>query len=175
MARNSPKNSKIKKLDEKSKGFFHEFKEFIARGNVMDLAVGIIIGAAFTAIVSSLVNDIITPLMGVFIGGMDFSQLSVTLPSVSEEHEAVIAYGSFIQSVINFLLIALCVFILIKTLNTIKTRMDALGKKQKPEKPEEPPAPPAPDPQLVLLEEIRDLLKNGAPPEKPQKSGKAKK
>jgi large conductance mechanosensitive channel len=119
-----------------------EFRDFITRGNVMDLAVGIIIGAAFTAIVNSLVNDIIMPIIGVILGGVDFTTLSVTIGS------ATINYGLFIQAIINFLLIALVVFFLVKGMN-------ALYKKPAP-KPAEPPA------DVKLLTEIRDLLKQQA-------------
>jgi len=105
-----------------------EFKEFIARGNVMDLAVGIVVGGAFTSIVNSLVNDIIMPLVGILIGGVNFSQLSVTVGS------AVFAYGNFIQQVINFLIIAFTVFLIVKAMNTMAKAQDkaaaALGLKK---------------------------------------------
>ncbi len=119
-----------------------EFKEFISRGNVMDMAVGVIIATAFGAIITSLVNDIIMPLIGIIIGGIDFSGLSVVIGS------ATITYGMFIQNIINFLLIALCVFLLVKAFNKV-------AKKKK----EEEPAPPAKPEDVQLLEEIRDLLK----------------
>lgn len=90
---------------------FKEFKKFISRGNVLDMAVGIIMGSAFTAIVTSLVNDILTPLIGLIIGGLDFGALSLTIGSAS------IAYGSFIQAVINFLLVALSLFFIVKAIN----------------------------------------------------------
>lgn len=96
----------------------NEFKKFIARGNVLDMAVGIIVGSAFTAIVNSLVNDIFTPLMGLLLGGIDFSGLSIKVG------EATIAYGSFIQAIINFLLIAFSVFILIKMMNKIPRKKE---------------------------------------------------
>ena len=95
-----------------------EFKKFIARGNVLDMAVGIIVGSAFTAIVNSLVNDIFTPLMGLILGGINFSALSVKVG------EATIAYGSFIQAVINFLLIAFSVFMLIRVINKIPRKKE---------------------------------------------------
>ena len=98
---------------KETKGFIAEFKAFIARGNVLDMAVGIIIGSAFTAIVTSLVNDIIMPIVGVIIGGIDFSGLKVTVGS------SAINYGLFIQAIINFLLIALTVFIIIKALSSV--------------------------------------------------------
>lgn len=127
---------------KETKGFIAEFKAFIARGNVLDMAVGIIIGSAFTAIVTSLVNDIIMPIVGVIIGGIDFSGLKVTVGS------AAINYGVFIQAIINFLLIALTVFIIIKAPSKAK-------RKQAEEPVEEEPAP---TPEVELLTEIRDLL-----------------
>ena len=120
-----------------------EFKEFIARGNVIDLAVGVIIGGAFGKIVTSIVNDLLMPLIGVVSGGIDFTGLSFKI------NEAEIKYGNFLQNVIDFLIIAFCIFILVKIVNKI-TR-----KKEEPV--EETPAPKPED--VVLLEEIRDLLK----------------
>lgn len=124
----------------------NEFKEFIARGNVMDMAVGIIVGAAFTAIVTSLVDDLVNPFLGLFLGGMDFSALSFGLG------EAQFMYGNFINAVIKFLIIAWVVFLLVRTLNRIKER--TMRK-------EEAPAPEAPagPTQEELLTEIRDLLR----------------
>jgi large conductance mechanosensitive channel len=127
-------------MEKEKKGFLAEFREFISRGNVMDMAVGVIIGGAFTSIVNSLVNDIIMPVIGVIIGGIDFSGLSVTFLN------AKITYGMFIQNIINFLLIALCVFLMVKGINKLH---------KKEEKPEEPAAP---SDEVVLLTEIRDLL-----------------
>ncbi len=121
-----------------------EFKEFIARGNVIDMAVGVIIGGAFGKIVTSIVNDLLMPLIGVIIGGIDFTGLKFKIG------EAEILYGNFLQNVIDFLIIAFCIFILVKIVNKI-TR-----KKEEPAV-EETPAPKAED--VVLLEEIRDLLK----------------
>ncbi len=121
-----------------------EFKEFIARGNVMDLAVGVIIGGAFSAIVTSLVNNIFTPLLGLILGGLDFSNLAITVG------DAKIMYGAFIQSVIDFLIVALVIFALIKAINKVTN----LRKKE--EAKEEAPAKSA---ELATLEEIRDLLK----------------
>ena len=123
-----------------------EFKDFIAKGNVMDMAVGIIIGAAFTAIVKSLVGDLINPIISLFLGGVDFSGLGVKLGE--GEDAAVFAYGNFIMALINFLIIAFVVFILVKAVNKAKG-------------PGEEPAP-APDPgpsEVDLLVEIRDALK----------------
>ena len=122
-----------------------EFKEFISRGNVMDMAVGIIIGGAFTAIVSSLVADIITPIIGMLMGGVDFSSLAVTVGS------ATLTYGNFIQAVINFLLVAWVLFMIVKAMNKMKRKEE--------EKPAEPAAPAEPPEDIVLLREIRDSLK----------------
>ena len=133
-----------------------EFRTFISRGNVMDMAVGIIIGAAFTAIVSSLVADLIDPVIGLFLGGVDFSDLFVVLgageyPSIVEAEEAgaaIFAYGRFIMAVINFLIIAFVVFLLVKGVNSLKRKEE-----KKPD-----PAPAGPT-ELDILKEIRDALK----------------
>ncbi|MEX0968924.1 MAG: large-conductance mechanosensitive channel protein MscL [Paracoccaceae bacterium] len=126
-----------------------EFKSFIAKGNVMDMAVGIIIGAAFTAIVGSLVADLINPIISLFTGGIDFSSMMVML---SDDPEAgAFKYGSFIMAVINFLIVAWVVFILVKMVNRVK---DSAAKPA-----EEAPAPPKGPTQEELLAEIRDLLK----------------
>ena len=126
-----------------NKGFFGEFKEFIMRGNVFDMAIGIIIGSAFTAIVTSLVNDIINPLISLVTGGIDLSGLAIDLGN-----DVFINYGVFLQSIISFVLVALCVFCMIKGINSLHRKKE-----------EEPPAPPAPSKEEVLLTEIRDLLK----------------
>lgn len=143
------------------KGFFGEFKQFITKGNVMDMAVGVIIGGAFTAIVNSLVKDILTPIIGIFLGGVNFSGLKVVIrPAQGDIPEAAITYGNFIQAIINFLLIALVVFIMVKQVN--KAREAAKKAKEAEEaaaKPVTPPAPPAPSKEELLLAEIRDLLK----------------
>jgi len=120
-----------------------EFKEFIARGNVIDLAVGVIIGGAFGKIVTSIVNDLLMPLIGVVSGGIDFTGLSFKIK------DAEIKYGNFLQNVIDFLIIAFCIFILVKIVNKVT--------KKKEQPVEEKPAPKPED--VVLLEEIRDLLK----------------
>ncbi len=125
---------------------FKEFKEFAMRGNVMDMAVGVIMGGAFGKIVSSLVGDIIMPLVGLLMGDVDFSTYAYALSP--NNPELVLKYGAFLQSIIDFLIIALCIFIMIKMINTI------MRKKK------EEPAAPAPDPEeIVLLREIRDALK----------------
>ena len=130
------------------KGFIAEFKEFAMKGNIIDVAIGMVIGAAFSAIITSLVEDIITPLLGILIGKVDFSSLSVTVGS------AQVMYGEFIQSCFSFLLIALSIFICIKAANKART---ALERKKEEEEAAEEPAEPSED--IVLLTEIRDLLK----------------
>ena len=122
----------MSKTKEKGKGFISEFKKFIMRGNVLDMAVGVIIGGAFTAIVTSLNKDILTPLLGIF-GGTDFSYLAVTLGS--GENAPILAYGNFITAIINFLITALVIFMLIKSINSLSNRF---------KKKEEAPAPAAP-------------------------------
>ena len=124
-----------------------EFKEFIMRGNVLDLAVGVIIGGAFTAIVTSRVDDVIGPVIGMLCGGIDFSSIAVTVGS------AQLMVGNFIQAIINFLLVALCVFAIIKSVN----KASDLTKKKEEEAAEEEPAAPTTE---ELLTEIRDLLAN---------------
>ena len=136
----------------------NEFKAFISRGNVMDMAVGIIIGAAFTAIISSLVADLVNPIISLFMGGLDFASLFVilgegaydSLAAAEEAGAAVFAYGRFVMAIINFLIIAFVVFLLVRTVNNLKRK-------------EEESAPaPEPDPgpsEIDLLVEIRDSLK----------------
>lgn len=127
-----------------------EFKKFAMRGNVIDLAVGIIIGGAFGKIVSSLVNDIIMPPLGALLKGVDFKDLTVTIYEAAEGAESVtLKYGMFFQNVVDFLIVAFAIFLLIKGINRLNTR--------KEEAPAVPPAPPA---DVQLLTEIRDLLKN---------------
>ena len=123
-----------------------EFKEFISKGNVMDMAVGIIIGGAFTAIVTALVDNIITPLLGMITGGVSFAERAITVGTAS------LQYGLFIDAIIKFLLVAWVLFLIIKALNKAKA---AVVKEEEPE-PEAPEEKPA---DIVLLEEIRDLLK----------------
>jgi large conductance mechanosensitive channel len=132
-----------------------EFREFIMKGNVLDFAVGVIIAGAFGTIVTSLTNDIIMPPIGLALGGVDFSSLAYTLQAAEVDatgkviKEAVaIKYGSFIQTIINFLIISFAIFLLVKTYNKITTKKE-----------EAPAAPPAPSAEEVLLAEIRDLLK----------------
>jgi large conductance mechanosensitive channel len=126
-----------------------EFKEFAVRGNVVDMAVGIIIGAAFGKIVSSLVGDVIMPPIGVILGGVDFSNLAFTVKEAAGEIPAVvIGYGKFIQTVIDFTIVAFAIFIMVKLINSLRRKEE-----------EAPAAPPQPSAQEVLLMEIRDLLK----------------
>ncbi len=132
-------------MKEKSKGFFGEFKAFIARGNVMDMAVGVIIGGAFSAITTSLINDIIMPLLGIFTGSISFAAMAV------EVNGAVIGYGNFIQAILNFLVMAFVVFCLVKTMNSFH--------RKKEEAPTQPAPEPEPSAEEKLLSEIRDLLK----------------
>ncbi len=129
-----------------------EFKEFAMRGNVVDLAVGVIIGGAFGKIVSSFVNDVVMPPLGLLIGGVDFKNLAVTLKAAEGEAAAVtLNYGMFIQNVFDFLIIAFVIFMAIKGMNNLKKKEEAA--------PAAPPAPPAPSAEEKLLTEIRDLLK----------------
>lgn len=139
--------------------FVQEFKAFAMRGNVMDMAVGVIIGGAFGKIVTSLVNDIIMPVVGILTGGLDFTGLFIaldgnhygTLAEAQEAGAALLTYGSFIQNIVDFLIIAFCIFLMIKGINRLT------------KKPEPEPAAPAPEPEPSneekLLTEIRDLLK----------------
>jgi large conductance mechanosensitive channel len=122
-----------------------EFREFILRGNVLDLAVAVVIGAAFTAIVNSLVEDIITPVIGILMGGVDFSSLSVQVG------DAVIAYGKFLQAIFNFLIIGFVLFVVIRSVNRLQRRIFRSTQE------EETPTPIPPE--IALLTEIRDLLK----------------
>ena len=132
-----------------------EFKEFAIKGNVVDMAVGIIIGGAFGKIVTSLVNDVIMPPIGMIIGGVNFTGLRLVLKSASVDAagvaspEVAINYGAFIQVLFDFIIVAFCIFMMIKGLNSLKKKKE-----------EAPAAPPAPTKEEVLLTEIRDLLKN---------------
>ncbi len=129
--------------------FLSEFKEFAMKGNVVDLAVGVIIGAAFGKIVSSLVEDIIMPALGLLIGGVNFTDLAVTLKEAQGDIPAVVLkYGNFLQTVFDFMIVAFAIFLAIKAMNKLKRKQEAT-----------PAAPPAPAEDVVLLTEIRDLLK----------------
>lgn len=126
-----------------------EFKTFAVKGNVVDMAVGIIIGAAFGAVVASAVDDLIMPPIGLLIGGVDFSDLTVVLKEAVGDNPAVtLNYGMFLQVLINFLIVAFAVFLLIKAINSLRRKQE-----------EKPAAPPAPSNEEILLAEIRDLLK----------------
>lgn len=129
-----------------------EFKDFAMRGNVVDMAVGIVIGGAFGKIVSSFVADVLMPPIGLLLGGVDFSDLAITLKDAAEGAEAVLLkYGVFIQTVIDFLIIAFAIFLVVKAMNALK--------KQEEEAPAEPPPPPEPSAEEKLLTEIRDALR----------------
>ncbi len=132
-------NKKTNELKKLKKGA-NDFKKFISRGNVVDMAVGVIVGGAFGKIVSSLVNDIIMPVIGVILGGLDFSNLVIKV------NEATIKYGVFIQTIIDFIIISLCIFMMVKIFEKFKKQ----EKEVKPKKSDE----------VILLEEIRDLLKS---------------
>ena len=148
---------------EKAKGFLGEFKTFIARGNVMDMAVGVIIGGAFGKISTSLVNDVIMPLISVLTGGIDFSNWKIVLKAavagadgaINASTEIAIRYGAFLATILDFLIIAFAVFLMIKTINGFHDKM----KKQEEAVPAEESAPPEPSNEEKLLMEIRDLLK----------------
>ena len=145
-----------------------EFKEFAFKGNVLDMAVGVVIGGAFGKIVTSVENDVIMPPLGVLIGGVNFKDLKLVIKDAIPEQldeagnvvqaavaEVTLNYGAFIQNVVDFLIIALAIFFMIKGI----TKLTELRKKKEEEKPVTPPAPPAPSKEEVLLTEIRDLLK----------------
>ena len=156
------------------KKLWKEFSEFAIKGNAMALAVGTIIGGAFSTITKSLTNDLIMPIVNIFMGGADFSQAKIVLPKmpwVQPTYETIVAadgteivqevqnylsYGNFLSAVINFFILAAVVFAIVKGLNTLSE----IGKKKEEEALAEPPAPPAPSNEEVLLTEIRDLLKN---------------
>ncbi len=143
--------------------WLQEFKTFAIRGNVVDMAVGIVIGAAFGKIVSSIVADVIMPPIGVLIGGVDFSKLAIQLkpaidaapatadkPAIAAKAAVTLNYGNFIQTLIDFTIIAFAIFLLVKGINALKKK-----------EAEKPAAPPAPSPEVVLLTDIRDILKKG--------------
>jgi large conductance mechanosensitive channel len=130
--------------------FVKEFREFAVKGNVVDMAVGIIIGAAFGKIVTSFVGDIITPPLGYLIGGVDFTKLAITLPALQEGKEAVtVRYGAFLQTMFDFVIVAFAIFLAVKAINRMKRKEEVA-----------PSAPPPPTKEEVLLTEIRDLLKS---------------
>ena len=149
--------------DKEKTSFWSEFKTFIAKGNVMDMAVGVVIGGAFKAIVDSAVGDILNPIIGKLFGGVDLKEAKVVLTEAVKEGEEIVTpevairYGSLIQTIINFLLVALFIFIFIRSFNKLKDRM----KKEEEAAAEEEPAeeePPEPSEEVLLLREIRDSL-----------------
>ena len=148
---------------EKKKSFMGEFKTFIARGNVMDMAVGVIIGGAFGKISTSLVNDVIMPLISVLTGGVDFSNWKIVLKAavagadgvIDASTEIAIRYGAFLATILDFLIIAFAVFLMLKAINGFHDKL----KKAEVEAPAKEPAPPDPSNEEKLLTEIRDLLK----------------
>ena len=146
----------LQKTGKGLKGVVGEFKEFISKGNVLDMAVGLIVGSAFTAIVNSLVDDILMPVIGTVLVGINFSSLGITIPWGNHPF---IAIGSFLNTIITFLLTALCVFLIVKTMNMFRRKQ------------EEKPAPPKPSKEEQLLTEIRDLLaaQQGKPIQKDEK------
>jgi large conductance mechanosensitive channel len=132
-------------------GMMSEFRDFAVRGNVVDMAVGIVIGGAFGKIVSSFVNDVLMPPIGIMLGGVDFSELAFTLNAASGEVTAVtLNYGTFIQTLVDFIIIAFAIFMVVKAMNSLKKKKEAA-----------PPAPPKPSAEESLLTEIRDLLRKG--------------
>ena len=148
----------------KKPGWIEEFKAFAVKGNAMNMAVGVIVGAAFQSIIKSLTDDVIMPVIAIFMGGVDFSEMKLTLPRlfgeapVDEAGNAIantLNYGNFLSAIINFLILALVVFWMVKMLN----KLAELGKKHEEEAPAEEPAPPEPTAEEKLLTEIRDLLK----------------
>ena len=152
------------KKNKKLANFWEEFKAFAIKGNAMALAVGTIIGAAFSTITKSLTDDIIMPIVSIFLGGIDFSELKIVLPRLWGEAPLdangnpvlnTLNWGNFISAVINFFILAFVVFMLVKGLN----KLTELGKKKEEEAPAAPPAPPAPSKEELLLAEIRDILK----------------
>jgi large conductance mechanosensitive channel len=131
--------------------WLQEFKTFAVRGNVVDMAVGIVIGAAFGKIVSSFVADVIMPPIGLLIGGVDFSKLVITIKKATETTAAVtLNYGNFIQTIIDFTIIAFAIFMVVKAINTLKRKEAA-----------KPSEPPLPSPEVILLTDIRDILRKG--------------
>jgi large conductance mechanosensitive channel len=141
--------------DSKEGGFMkvlQEFKQFAVRGNVVDMAVGIVIGVAFGKIVSSLVGDVVMPAAGVLLGGVDFTDLNILLKeAVGDAPEVVLGYGKFLQAIVDFVIVAFAVFVLVKAINTLKRKEEAK------------PAPvPEPTPEVRILAEIRDILKQKA-------------
>ena len=155
-------------MAEEKKGFFKEFKEFISKGNIVDMAVGVIIGGAFGKIVTSLVNDLVMPPIGLAIGGVKFSELKAVIkaaeldPNTNEvvKEAVTINYGNFIQLILEFIIIALCVFLVIKGIMKAKALAEKAKKKEEEEAAAEPAPEPEPSEEVLLLREIRDSLKD---------------
>ena len=144
----------------KERKILGEFKKFITRGNVIDMAVGIIVGTAFTAIVTSLVKDILMPFIGLIIGGISFVDLKIVITAATETSaEVAINYGMFIQKIIDFLIIALVVFFIVRTINRMREKLEVRKKGEEAVKEASPPPVPVIPADIVLLTEIRDLLK----------------
>ena len=140
--------------EKKTTGFFAEFRKFVARGNVIDLAVGVIIGGAFSSITNSLVNDIIMPVFSAVLGGINFSDWKWVLKAASDTTEAItVNYGAFLSAVLNFFILAFAIFCMVKAINTLHDRM------VKKAEAAPPPPPPEPSAEEKLLTEIRDLLR----------------
>ena len=148
-------------MAEKKTGFMAEFKKFIMRGNVLDMAIGLVVGSAFTAIVQSVVKDIINPVIGLIIGKIDFQELRVILiPAPEDAGEVAIRYGALIQNIIQFLLTAFVLFVIIRAVNRFKEKKEAEAKAKAAAEKKEEEAKPAPVPEdIALLREIRDALK----------------
>ena len=140
--------------EKKTTGFFAEFRKFVARGNVIDLAVGVIIGGAFSSITNSLVNDIIMPVFSAVLGGINFSDWKWVLKAATDTTEAItVNYGAFLSAVLNFFILAFAIFCMVKAINTLHDRM------VKKAEAAPPPPPPEPSAEEKLLTEIRDLLR----------------
>lgn len=158
---------RVKRVKKEKVKLFEEFKKFITRGNVIDLAVGILIGSAFTKIVSSLANDIIVPLVGLIMGKINLKELKWVL-TYDAEGKALssVNYGMFIQYIVDFLIMAICVFMLVRLFTALRKKSEELKEKAKKAEeaaaaatPPPPPAPPEPTKEQLLLTEIRDILK----------------
>ena len=134
------------------KKFFSEFQTFAVKGNVVDLAIGVIIGTAFSAVTSSLINDVFMPVLGIFLGGVDFQRWQINLPNLFNSSTPPVMYpGRLINAIVNFIIIAFVLFIVVKLINKAKAKSEAAA---------EPPAPPEPTKEELLLTEIRDILKD---------------
>lgn len=146
--------------DKKKSTFWSDFKDFVMRGNVVDMAVGVVVGGAFGKITTSLVNDIIMPPIGMLLGNVNFNELKVVLKEAEGEAEAIaINYGTFIQTIIDFLLVAICIFAVVRILKKTQAKIEEAKKKEEEAAPTEPEAPAEPSEEILLLREIRDSLK----------------